>query len=64
MIRMEHYQGTDYFKDKARQRYKIEFKNSELKQVYGYDRSEFYGLPCMQMQRAMAIFAVNLKRIL
>ena len=29
-----------------------------------YDRAQSYGLSCMQMHGAMAIFAANLKRIL
>lgn len=58
------FQETEYFKEKARQRYKIEAKNAELKHVYGYDRAESYGLSCMQMQGAMTIFAANIKRIL
>ena len=58
------FQETDYFKEKAKHRYKIEAKNSELKNVHGYDRAISYGITNMQMQGAMAIFAVNLKRIL
>ena len=58
------FQQTKRFKQKAAERYKIEAKNAELKQVYGYNRAQSYGLPCMQMQGAMAIFAANLKRIL
>ena len=52
------------FKAKARERYKIEAKNAELKHVYGYDRAESYGLYSMQMQGAITIFAANIKRIL
>ena len=58
------FQKTEFFKDKARHRYKIEAKNSELKNVHGYDRANSYGIEGMQMQSAMAIFTVNLKRIL
>ena len=58
------FQDTDYFKEKARHRYKIEAKNSELKNVHGYDRAIAYGIGNMQMQGALAIFAVNLKRII
>lgn len=58
------FQETEFFKDKARHRYKIEAKNSELKNVHGYDRANSYGFEGMQMQGAMAIFTVNLKRIL
>lgn len=58
------FQNTDYFRDKSKHRYKIEAKNSEPKNVHGYDRALSYGLPCMEMQGALTIFAVNLKRIL
>jgi transposase len=58
------FQQTDYFKGKAKHRYKIEAKNSELKNVHGYARASSYGIASMQMQGAMAIFTVNLKRIL
>ena len=58
------FQETDYFKEKAKHRYKIEAKNSELKNVHGYGRATSYGITNMQMQGALAIFTVNLKRIL
>jgi len=58
------FQNTEFFKDKAGHRYKIEAKNSELKNVHGYDRANSYGIGSMQMQGAMAIFTVNIKRIL
>lgn len=58
------FQETDYFKEKSKERYKIEAKNSELKHRHGYDVSKSSGLVGMEMQGAMAIFAVNLKRIL
>lgn len=58
------FQETDYYKEKARQRYKIEAKNSELKNVHGYGRAISYGIDSMQMQGALAIFTVNLKRII
>jgi transposase len=58
------FQETDHYKDKANHRYKIEAKNSELKNVHGYDRATSYGIENMQMQGALAIFTVNLKRII
>jgi hypothetical protein len=58
------FQEKEFFKDKARNRYMIEAKNSELKNVHGYDRANSYGIEGMQMQGAMAIFTVNIKRIL
>ena len=58
------FQESDYFKEKTKERYKIEAKNSELKHRHGYDVASSSGLIGMEMQGAMAIFAVNLKRIL
>ncbi|WP_054955286.1 IS1182 family transposase [Paenibacillus dakarensis] len=58
------FQDTEYFRAKSKERYKIEAKNSELKHGHGYDVATSSGLLGMQLQGAMAIFAVNLKRIL
>ena len=58
------FQESEYFKEKAKERYKIEAKNSELKQRHGYDVASSSGLVGMELQGAMAIFTVNLKRIL
>jgi hypothetical protein len=58
------FQETEYYKEKAKHRYKIEAKNSELKNVHGYDKAISYGIANMQIQGAIAIFTVNLKRIL
>jgi len=58
------FQESDYVKEKSRERYKIEAKNSELKHRHGYDVASSSGLIGMEMQGSMAIFTVNLKRIL
>jgi hypothetical protein len=58
------FQQTDYFKKKSKERYKIEAKNSELKCRHGYDVASSSGLVGMELQGAITIFAVNLKRIL
>lgn len=58
------FQESDFFKEKSKERYKIEAKNSELKHRHGYDVASSSGLVGMEIQGAMAIFAVNLKRIL
>ncbi|MDB4921568.1 IS1182 family transposase [Mucilaginibacter sp.] len=58
------FQETDEYKEKTAHRYKIEAKNSELKNVHGYGRATSYGITNMQMQGALAIFTVNLKRII
>ena len=60
----EAFQNSDEFKEKAKSRYKIEAKNSELKHRHGYETAKSAGLFGMQIQGAMAIFAVNLKRIM
>ena len=58
------FQQTAEYKEKIKHRYKIEAKNSELKNVHGYDRAIAYGIENMQMQGALTIFTVNLKRII
>jgi transposase len=58
------FQETDLYKEQIKHRYKIEAKNSELKNVHGYERAISYGIENMQMQGALAIFTVNLKRII
>lgn len=58
------FQETEYYKEEAKHRYKIEAKNSELKNVHGYGRAISYGIDGMEMQGALAIFTVNLKRII
>ncbi len=58
------FQETEHFKEMAKERYKIEAKNSELKHRHGYDVASSSGLIGMKMQGAMTIFAVNLKRII
>lgn len=60
----EAFQNTEEFKELAKNRYKIEAKNSELKHRHGYDVASSSGLIGMQVQGATAIFAVNLKRII
>lgn len=58
------FQETEQFKELARNRYKIEAKNSELKIPHGYDTAQSTGLFGMGIQAATTIFAVNLKRII
>jgi hypothetical protein len=38
------FQETEYFKEKSKERYKIEVKNSELKHGHGYDVAISSGL--------------------
>ncbi|WMM24817.1 IS1182 family transposase [Tissierella sp. MB52-C2] len=58
------FQETEYFKERVKERYKIEAKNSELKHRHGYDIASSSGLIGIELQGALTIFAVNLKRII
>ena len=58
------FQNSCEFRRLSKERYKIEAKNAELKNVHGYRRAESYGLSAMEMQGAMTLFVVNLKRIM
>jgi hypothetical protein len=58
------FQESPYFKEKAKERYKIEAKNAELKNTHGFGRAISYGINNMEMQAAIALFTVNVKRIL
>lgn len=58
------FEKSEYFKKRARERYMIEAKNSELKHQHSYDVAISSGLISMQMQGALSIFTVNLKRII
>lgn len=58
------FQESEYFKGKSKQRYKIEAKNSELKHRHGYDVASSSGLIGMEIQGAVTIFSVNMKRII
>lgn len=58
------FQETDEFKEKYRARYKIEAKNSDLKNNYEYGRAESYGLQAMTLQGAVTMFACNMRRIM
>jgi hypothetical protein len=59
-----HFRESKYFKKKAKERYKIEAKNSELKNRHSYHVAVSKGLENMQLQGAVSMFVVNLKRIL
>ncbi|MBQ7658231.1 MAG: IS1182 family transposase [Butyrivibrio sp.] len=57
-------QESDEYKTLARERYKIEVKNAELKNNYGYDECAYAGLHGMTLQAGVSVFVVNIKRIL
>ena len=59
----QEFQETEYFKEQTKERYKIEAKNNELKNVHGYDTSVGNGLYATKIQGACTIFVTNLKRI-
>ena len=58
------FEKSEYFKKRSKERYMIEAKNSELKHQHGYDVATSSGLISMQMQGALSIFTVKLKRII
>lgn len=58
------FEKSEYFKTRSKERYKIEAKNSELKNQHGYDVALTSGLIGMRMQGALTVFVVNLKRIM
>ena len=55
---------TEEFQQWYKERYKIEAKNADLKNNYGYDKAFYYGVCGMKLQGAVALFACNLNRIL
>jgi len=57
------FQETEYFKERAKQRYKIEAKNAELKQSHGLENADSKGVIAMQLQSYFTAFVVNVKRI-
>lgn len=63
-LEQEVFQQTEEFKTLARERYKIEAKNSELKNRHGLKKATSSGLFGMEIQGATTIFVVNLKRIM
>lgn len=58
------FQKSNEFRELMSTRYKIEAKNSELKNRHGYDCASSSGLFGMEIQGATTIFVVNIKRIL
>ena len=56
-------QKTDEFKNKKKQRYKIEVKNAELKQSHGFQTCKFARLFGMKIHAYLTAFVVNTKRI-
>ncbi|MDF9763617.1 hypothetical protein OKW24_005390 [Peribacillus simplex] len=53
------FQESEYFKEKSKERYKIEAKNSELKHRHRHDVAKSSGLLGMELQGAMAILPLT-----
>ncbi|WP_214730118.1 IS1182 family transposase [Exiguobacterium sp. s168] len=58
------YEQTEEYKQFRKERYKIEAKNSELKNRHGLAKNQSSDLIGMTIQSAMTIFVVNSKRIM
>jgi transposase len=62
-IEQKEFQESEYFKERARERYKIEAKNAELKQAHGLGEADSVGIIPMRIQSYFTAFAANIKRI-
>jgi len=62
-IEQQAFQETEYFKQRAKQRYMIEAKNAEMKQAHGLGEADSKGLIAMRLQSYFTAFVVNVKRI-
>ena len=58
------YMETNEFKEMYSERYKIEAKNAELKNKYGYDKANACGKIGITIQGATTLFLANMKRIM
>ncbi len=58
------YMKTEEFKKLYYERYKIEAKNAELKNNYGYDKANACGKLGITIQGATTLFLANMKRII
>lgn len=63
-IKHMEYMETEEFKDLYSERYKIEAKNSELKNNYGYNTANSTGKTGITIQGATVLFLANMKRII
>lgn len=63
-IKQMDYMETDEFKKLYSERYKIEAKNAELKNNYGYDEANACGKIGITIQGATTLFLANMKRII
>lgn len=58
------FEQTDAFRERAKVRYRIEQKNSELKNRYGLKKSHSNGLLGMSLQSASTVFIANMRKIM
>ena len=58
------FEQSEYFKKRIKERYKIEAKNAELKQVYGLARCKYTGLFGMKIPMYFTALVANAKRII
>ena len=63
-IKQMDYMKTDEFKKLYSERYKIEAKNAELKNNYGYGQANSCGKLGITIQGATTLFLTNMKRII
>lgn len=63
-LEQEAFQETELFQEIYKDRYKIESKNSELKNRHGFGKANSSGLFGMKIQGATTIFIANMKRII
>ena len=61
--KQKEFQETQYFKERAKQRYKIEAKNAELKQSHGLGEADSVGIKAMHLQSYFTAIIANAKRI-
>ena len=57
------FEESDFFKERSRERYKIEAKNAESKQIHGLDTADSVGVKAMRIQSYFTAFTANIKRI-
>lgn len=62
--KQQEFEESEYFKERIKDRYKIEAKNAELKQAHGLSRCKYTGLFGMKIQMYFSAFVVNIKRMI
>ena len=58
------FQESEEFKERIKNRYKIEAKNGEMKTSHGLEYCNYRGLFGMQIQTYMTVLTVNIKRMI